>query len=178
MGTRNSATRTAAATAARHGQKDSLDVGGTTVKDPPQKPRPRPTPISHRPMDSPANTEVDPSLNQRQAVSNELETHDEDNSGDIGYSGGQDDHDGSADSNLHGDDDSDDGDYRGHGIDHDSGGSNDGDDSDRNIDKIPNQWGDCSGTAPALDEYGSEPEQYSPQDGELITSTTANTHSW
>jgi hypothetical protein len=201
MGIKNSASRTAAATAARHG-RGALDMDSLAVEDSSKKARPKPRKKPPRSENAPTYGEVDPSLVQRQEVSNELETHGEDNSGDISHSNVQDDNrsgsvngdlngdlGGDFDGDLGGDFDGDlggdfDGDHdHGNGyscdnsVSHNGGHGGNGDHSGGGVGQIPDQRNNRSWPAPALDEYGSEPEQYSQQDGECIPATIVNTHS-
>jgi len=169
MGPRNSVSRTAAATAARRGSKNTPDMEDHVAKDPPQKPRPKPTrkalPGSTNP---PANVEVDTGLAQGQGISGEPETHSGGDGGDIDHSG---EWDSNYDGGVGGDLDEDyrhgDGYGADHGTDHDSRGSDDGGHGSSNIDEIPERWNGYN-TAPVPDEYGSEPEQYSQQEGASV----------
>ena len=132
---------------------------------------------------------MDLSASQEQETPDELETHKKDNSRDIGYSDNLDsNHGGSVDSDYSRTMDSN---HHGRSVNgglnegegysnsygyvlstgYDNGGSDNNDDYDgRNMTKIPNRRSSHRKSTPVLDEYRSEPEQYSQQDGELSAS--------
>lgn len=180
-GSKSSASRTAAATAARRALRGAPDMEDLAAEDPPQKPRPKPTKKKPRSsVNSLASGEVDSSLSQRQEVSNEPETLNEDDSRDIQDHNNSWDNarSGSIDGDLNGDYDHGRDYSRDNSVGHNGEGSNEDEYSSRGVDEIRDQRSGHSKPTPALDEYGSEPELYLQQDGESTTSPATNTNSY